>query len=323
MSIKALNWALNRPEINETATAFVLLVVANYADESGFSYPSQTNIAVKTRLSVRTVQRHLIILESLGLIAREMRRSTDGRRAADGYQILHQHDTMSPSNQHDAVSPSNGQHDTMSHRKNKNQHDIDDIKRGVQHDIDDISNTTLTTAHIRKNQSKRTKEEKRTKDLNPPRTAGPTEKVFQYWQKKCGHPTAKLSPKRERLITARLKEFPIADLFAAVDGCAASGWHNGENPGGKIWDDIGKNICLDIEHVEMFRDLAKTPPRPRPVNRPVDVPKPAGSDRPCATCDQVRFIDDPDGSDDPLPCPRCSTDSHDFVIRQRRGTIAA
>ena len=41
----------------------------------------------------------------------------------------------------------------------------------------------------------------------------------------------------------------------AIDGCAASEWHNGANPRGKTYNEITL-ILRDAEHIEQFVDIA-------------------------------------------------------------------
>jgi hypothetical protein len=66
------------------------------------------------------------------------------------------------------------------------------------------------------------------------------------------HPRAKLDSTRRSKIAARLKDgYTVAELKAAVDGCAQSVWHMGENPSNKKFDDISL-ICRDASKVESF-----------------------------------------------------------------------
>jgi hypothetical protein len=76
--------------------------------------------------------------------------------------------------------------------------------------------------------------------------------VFDHWRTKMIHPRAKLDSSRRSKITARLKDgFSVEDLKLAIDGCAASAWHMGENPSNKRFDDIAL-ICRDAQKVEGF-----------------------------------------------------------------------
>lgn len=83
--------------------------------------------------------------------------------------------------------------------------------------------------------------------------------VFSHWQDRCDHPRAKLDDKRKRLIRARLKDgYTVDDLMRAIDGCARSPFHQGDNDGGKVYDDLGL-ICRDGAHVDQFLKIADEP----------------------------------------------------------------
>ena len=64
-------------------------------------------------------------------------------------------------------------------------------------------------------------------------------KVARYWRDKTGrdHRT-EFTQKRLSLIRARLAAgHSVEDLCRAVDACAQSAWHNGENPSGVRYND--------------------------------------------------------------------------------------
>lgn len=75
--------------------------------------------------------------------------------------------------------------------------------------------------------------------------------VFLYWQKIMGTEQAKLSPKRMAKIKARLKEYSVAQIKEAIDGCKKSGWHMGQNKDKKKYNDI-ELICREPEKVDAF-----------------------------------------------------------------------
>jgi len=81
--------------------------------------------------------------------------------------------------------------------------------------------------------------------------------VFLHWQKTLNHPDAKLTAKRKRNISARLKEgYTVEDLCLAIEGCAASAFHQGDNDNGKVFDDL-ELICRSGEKVEQFKNHKK------------------------------------------------------------------
>lgn len=83
------------------------------------------------------------------------------------------------------------------------------------------------------------------------------QRVFDHWREVMGHQTASLTPKRLRLIQARLKDgYTVERLCAAVDGCKLSPFHQGENDRHTRYDDLAL-ICRDGEHVEQLEALAR------------------------------------------------------------------
>lgn len=89
MSVEAIAWALSVRTGNPSAK-FVLVALANYADQTGICWPSQKLLAEQTEQSVDTVQRRLSELVEVGLVARSRRQTKRGLggRASDIYQLL-------------------------------------------------------------------------------------------------------------------------------------------------------------------------------------------------------------------------------------------
>ena len=87
MSIEALAWAFNL-ELPSAGAKLTLLALANFADENGEAYPSQTAISVKTCLSERAIRGHLSALEELGIITRVARKRANGSYTTDRFRIF-------------------------------------------------------------------------------------------------------------------------------------------------------------------------------------------------------------------------------------------
>lgn len=97
MSISALNWAL-KASVENSSQKLVLILLANYADERGRSWPSQKTIAALACMSVRSVIRALAEIEEAGLIERKPTNRADGSRAPDVIHLLFrsESDNLSP-----------------------------------------------------------------------------------------------------------------------------------------------------------------------------------------------------------------------------------
>ena len=108
MSVQAITWALGC-KTAKSSDKFVLLVLANYADQDGFCWPHVGTIAELTVLSVRAIRRCLARLDG-AFITVEKRRGTFGQQASSHYfldlnsEIIFQTDVVSPSVQSELVA---------------------------------------------------------------------------------------------------------------------------------------------------------------------------------------------------------------------------
>jgi len=81
-------------------------------------------------------------------------------------------------------------------------------------------------------------------------------RVFRHWQIATGRPTARLTPDRASAMRGRLREgYSEEELLAAIDGCASSPFHTGENQSQKRYDDITL-ICRSGSKLEGFIEAA-------------------------------------------------------------------
>lgn len=90
-----------------------------------------------------------------------------------------------------------------------------------------------------------------------PRETTPVRQVFEAWKasaEKTGRTV--LDAERSRRITAALKDYPLEDVLDAVTGWKHSSFHRGENPEGKVHNDLGL-LLRDAKHIERFRDFAR------------------------------------------------------------------
>jgi hypothetical protein len=85
MSWAAIKWARKQRTGSASAKA-VLICLAHHADEKGYCWPAQETMAAEIECSVDSVQRALKKLESR-FIRRIKRKSSDGRRISDAYQL--------------------------------------------------------------------------------------------------------------------------------------------------------------------------------------------------------------------------------------------
>ncbi len=86
MSSKALTWAFSK-ELRQGAK-FVLVTMADAADDDGYLFPSYEYLAHKTCLSQRSLVAAIKELVELGLVVCERNHHQDGSRAANLFFLL-------------------------------------------------------------------------------------------------------------------------------------------------------------------------------------------------------------------------------------------
>jgi len=84
MSISALNWAFGMRGVS-VSQKVVLISLANFSDENGYSFPSIKTIAEISCMSTASVRRALSDLCSDGILRVEHRFRADGSQTSSGY----------------------------------------------------------------------------------------------------------------------------------------------------------------------------------------------------------------------------------------------
>ncbi|GLU46313.1 helix-turn-helix domain-containing protein [Nocardiopsis ansamitocini] len=97
MSNEAITWAFKQDIANSSAK-FVLVVLADFADESWECFPGQKKIARMTGMGERSVRRSLEWLEEQGFITRCHRYGSSGKRTSDRYRLLQRPDSTTGQN---------------------------------------------------------------------------------------------------------------------------------------------------------------------------------------------------------------------------------
>lgn len=84
--------------------------------------------------------------------------------------------------------------------------------------------------------------------------------VFDHWRVKMNSPRSKLDSKRRGLIERALKLYPIEDLKRAIDGCAASPFHMGQNDRKEKYNGLDL-ILRSADKIDGFLARAENAPR--------------------------------------------------------------
>jgi hypothetical protein len=110
-----MSWAFKQDV--EPGPKLVLLALADHANgQTGLCIPGQKLLADQCSMSVRTVQRHIQVLEDAGLLRREARMRGQGRgRTSDRYHLGDQGDNPAPTRQVGTTNATNqdDQYDTV------------------------------------------------------------------------------------------------------------------------------------------------------------------------------------------------------------------
>lgn len=85
MAIEFISWALKQDL--PTGPKFVLVALANRANENGFCWPSQKDLAQQTGISQRSIVNHIKDLCKWGYLSVSQRRREDGYKTSNGYKI--------------------------------------------------------------------------------------------------------------------------------------------------------------------------------------------------------------------------------------------
>lgn len=85
MSIQAVSWALE--QVAPMAPKFILVCLANYADENGECWPKLDTLARNAGCGRRSVQRYIDELCELGLVEKVERKAAKGRFASNFYRV--------------------------------------------------------------------------------------------------------------------------------------------------------------------------------------------------------------------------------------------
>ena len=81
--------------------------------------------------------------------------------------------------------------------------------------------------------------------------------VFAHWKAIMGHTRARMDLKRAQVIRDRMRDgYSVDDLCLAIDGCAASAFHMGQNDRHMVYDSITL-ILRDADHTDRFITLGE------------------------------------------------------------------
>lgn len=244
MSVKAMAWAW-QTSLKGTQK-LVLLALSDHADDAGRCWPGLNGLAAKCGLSRSSIIEHIENLVTLGLIIKQKRHDANGYRRSNIYSL---NIGQSPEIQ----------------RRNNLRRDFESLSPDlplskVQNLDGNIIETSLEssieTSNICELKTSRASAGKIKTERKQSASAEVLE-IFSYWQQRLNHSKAKLDGKRKRKIMQALKTYSVEELKGAIDGCAKSPYHMGQNNSGQLYDDI-ELILRDSTHIERFITICST-----------------------------------------------------------------
>jgi hypothetical protein len=216
----------------EGTRLFVLLVLAYRANDQGHCWPSVTKIADDTRLSPRQVKRVLKDLEEAG----ELHVPPGARSPKNPYTVLPAGDIQGLRGD---IGPS------------------DHAQNGTSGgDISDVEGGTLPAgAHVERTAVEGKEEQTHEQGAVPSARERANADIYEVWRYYLAKVPSRrqLGLKQRSQIKAALKVRTIDEIKLAIDGLAASPFHNGINDRDKTY--------LDLHYAIVARGLESTEER--------------------------------------------------------------
>jgi len=212
-----------KTKVGSPLTKLVLLKMADNANDQGQCYPSYQYIADQCEISKRSAMIHIKKLCDLGMLRKSL-------RASDNPQVpnVSNYYTLTLGSESPALGVVN------------NLHPPSESPAPPPSESPAPKPVTLF------NQSYNLKEKEDVHDKD----GSLVQEVFEYWQRQCNHPRAKLDKKRRGKIKEMMKEgFDENDLMDAIDGVMRSEYHVKEG-----YTDI-VTIFRDVPQVEKFMEI--------------------------------------------------------------------
>lgn len=228
---------------------FVLLALADNANDEGACWPSIETLCKKTCLSERTVHYAIKRLETGGYLSTRKR--------------------FGSSNVY-CVTPTRGAPDAPVHQM----HPAPDAPRGARHAPEGAPDAPLGVHHMHLGGATRapitimessvepSREPSREPSGNPLSRAKPPDdvlRIFDHWRSTWNHPSSALDPKRTATIKRALKGYSVDVLCESISGYLASPHHIGQNDRNTVYDDLGL-FLRDSAHIDAGLRFARAAP---------------------------------------------------------------
>lgn len=213
----------------------VLGILYAHDDGGGIVYPSRATIAAMTSMHERKVSAATTNLQALGWIEKvgggHRGRATEWRLRVPP-ACTHSHEKGAP--KRGERVPPNGKKGCLQ-----------TVKKGAGRGQPEVSSEVSIEGSI---------------EVPPNPRENEIAEVFEYWQLRLEHPESRLDGKRRKAINRALQlGYTVDQLCAAINGCARSPFHMGDNARGERFDALGL-ILRDADHIDRFISNSSNPP---------------------------------------------------------------
>ncbi|MEY5097865.1 MAG: Vibrio phage VvAW1 [Pseudomonadota bacterium] len=95
-------------------------------------------------------------------------------------------------------------------------------------------------------------------DVAAAEVLSPEQRVFDHWVWMMGKAPRRtvLGPERRKVLRRALELYDVETLMLAIEGCAGSAWHAGDNDRGTAYNDL-ELILRNERNVERFADMGE------------------------------------------------------------------
>ncbi len=95
-------------------------------------------------------------------------------------------------------------------------------------------------------------------DVAAAEALSPEQRVFDHWVWMMGKAPRRtvLGPERRKVLRRALELYDVETLMLAIEGCAGSAWHAGDNDRGTAYNDL-ELILRNERNVERFADMGE------------------------------------------------------------------
>lgn len=252
MSIAAITWA-SKLAIKPSSVKFVLIAMADCANEQGLCFPSIEHVCAFTSQDRKTVITAISRLEEMGYL-RDIGERRGRTRQVKVYCLKNAEIGTVPDSEPPPKSTVIPENSAVFPSK-ESRFSVETVPETAHGTVKEPSKEPS------KNKEPASPDVPRETELADADEIGQAgARVFAHWRQTWGHPRAVFDAKRRKLVRARLRDYSEADLCLCISGYLNSPWHTGKNPSNTVYDSI-ELLLRDAGQVDRGLQFYHHPPR--------------------------------------------------------------